>query len=140
MTPEVALRTYLLSKSDITAIIGNRFSPLKANEEETLPRIVYHQGQRVSEMSLSGKSGCADTLIVLEIHGNTSDYDTCSTLAKAIDTHVDGVGQILFGDLWVQRSKIGEDMQESEEFIPGQDEKCLVFTLEVYLFHDEENE
>lgn len=137
MTIEEGLRAYVLAIPQVTAVIGQRYSPIKANEGVGFPRIVYHQAERNPEHTLAGKAGMCEAIITLELQCKSFQYDTCNVLAKLLDVKLDGKGQIYFGSVWVMRSMVLGDTEVTEEFIPGQDEKCTIFTLEVSIYHQE---
>lgn len=111
--------TFLKSKLAITALTGQRITPVKRNQKLGLPAITSRRGGGGHQHTLSGGSGRAQPIMVVECYAES--YDEAVNL-----------GAIVFRELVGFRGPIGEgthvtsvvsvdDFDQYEEPVDGSD-------------------
>lgn len=80
--PSAAIYTILSTDPNITAIVGNRITPVLSLFDGTRPSIVYHI---ISTVPTDFKQGPSDIdFIRVQIDCYARDYDTVSTLSRMV--------------------------------------------------------
>jgi hypothetical protein len=69
---EEALAAYLLTLTGVTALVGTRISPVKANMKAGIPRIVYQLVEDVDYWALKQQTGVKRAVIQLKCWGTTA--------------------------------------------------------------------
>ena len=71
MTIEEAFYTFITSKTDITALVSDRIYPILAEQNITIPFVVYTRISTVRSYSHSGDSDIQSVRMQIDIIGNT---------------------------------------------------------------------
>ena len=91
MSFESDLRTYLLSKPAISALVGTRVYPLRAPQNAAYPQLTYGIISDIEVMSLEGSSGLTDARLHIDCWANdAAGYSTVKSLKAAVRNALTG--------------------------------------------------
>ena len=129
------LRTYLLSKTAITDLVGPRIYYSHLPQRATIPALVLDVVTSTSERHLSDTEGVARTEVQIDCYGST--YTAAVTLGetvrKYLDTHSGALGAITADEVIVQSHTDAEDAPTD-----GSDAFRYLRTLDVIVWHTED--
>jgi len=86
---DVDLRTYLLSKSDITDLVGNRIYALRLPQNTTSPAIVYDIGAGFPLAQLGSLESVVRYNVALSVY--SPSYASMRQLSEHITTQLNGM-------------------------------------------------
>lgn len=132
------LRTYLLTISDIEALVSTKIFPQRWPEGVAFPCIVYQEtgGERVR--SLSGSSGLAQTSFQLDCMAVAGEggYDTAKAIADALRNCLECY-QGPMGDLHVQGVFCQPDSDSIAQPTAGHEDAVQSVTVNIGLWYTE---
>lgn len=107
-----ALRTYLVSKSTITSVVGaNGVYPVRIPQGKALPAITLERTAAEHEQDLDGSAGFVRSVVRVELWGEA--YDPLEALGEALRLVLDGYHAAM-GSVTVAEVKL---ISESDDFI-----------------------
>ena len=122
----VNLRTYLLTKSAITALVSQRIRPDALTEDETLPAIVYQEGGTEHEETVAAAGGIVHARVYVDcIDDSRAD---ANTLAETVRTQLHGFRGTL-GSATVLGCDLLDRVKDYEPPADGSDDGRYVTTL-----------
>ena len=81
--PEIAVRTFLLSQSSVTDIVGDRIFPMTLPQNETRSSIVYRRISTNHEETIDGSvGGMADARVQMDCYADS--WNAASDLAEVL--------------------------------------------------------
>lgn len=132
---EQALRTYLLSKADVTALVQQRIYPQMAPQGVAYPRITYSRTGTGRRRALHKSDEMPTVQVEVTYWGGLGapGYEAAKTGALALEKALEGfkgkVGNWAIDALWVDDEF---DAQESPEFASENDPRGVTFRLEIH--------
>ena len=84
----VDVRTYLLTKSDVTDIVSTRVRPDALTQEEALPAVAYQETDTTHEQHLTAAAGILHARLHLDCYADTRRG--ANSLAETIRTQLHG--------------------------------------------------
>lgn len=131
---ESALRTYLLARSAISALVGDRVYLERVVQGDTFPRITLGTTDAEPQYYQSGVHDLVDRRVSIEAWGLTDT--SAKTLADKVRDALSGFSGLM-GEHWVPSCEI-ESIQDS--YVPpadASDDGVYVVTISFRIWHDE---
>ena len=108
------LFSFVTEDAAVAALIGTRFFPTMANQDEDLPLAVYQQISSPPEHSHQGPTGLQHPRI--QISSIAEDPDAAWALAAAMKARLDGKKAVMFGSVEVQAVLMVNEFEHPYEF------------------------
>lgn len=116
---EEGLRTYLLSKADVTEIVGQRFFAARMPANQDYPALVFQRRSTQRDHHQGGALGPVAATTAL--YCLSDDYTEAKDIASIIRRLIDGAHNTTWGDTQIAWSVVADESDQMYQPIDGGD-------------------